>query len=547
MFAMNNKFYKVHINILLASILLAACTIKDLSLDKKQVTKKSYQTIVSEELDFQDDNTYVCEQKISQEKDIDQRFYQNVSVATTSSVNISEIIYKAAHDAHINAILESGIEENITFVATNSPFIDLIKDICNVCNLRYKISDKSIYIQRDTPYLKNYDLQFLNTSRNTVSNISTSMDITPHSTDQANQSLNSTENGSSTSITTNTKSDFWTELENCLKMIIGKEDQNISIHRHAGIITVCATEKQHLIIKNYLDMLSNNINLQVLIEAKILEVRLNDEYKSGINWNLLFNNLQISSPNFESATTNSGNFSFSTSSKHFRSIASFVENFGAVKTLSCPRITVMNNQTALIKIAQNEVIYAPELHRQFSTVTDSRNYDTLISNIQTIPIGFVMSVHPVIDKETGEIILNLRPTISRIARNKKIPVTIYMDNSYQQTSDDQISKTPTTHMQEIPIVDVREMDSILKVRSGQIIVMGGLMQEISKNGSSGLPLHENFGIINTLASDQDNQTEVTELVIFLRAKIVTAQPKIHQADKRFYSKFANDPRPLNLK
>jgi general secretion pathway protein D len=219
-----------------------------------------------------------------------------------------------------------------------------------------------------------------------------------------------------------------------------------------------------------------------------------------------------------------------------------IEKFGAVKTLSSPRITVLNNQCAVLKVAQNEVVYFPELQRQYATMTDNRSTDFLSTTIHTIPIGLIVSVLPSVDKKNNTVLLNLRPTISRIASYKEVPF-FYQTSSASSTASSTIRQDTQYH--KIPIVDVRELDSVLKLNSGQIVVMGGLMQESSSNNRDGLP---SFKEADFIAGSNEKSTHITELVIFLKATILRKKSRAHhEADKKMYNTFANDPRPLRFK
>ncbi|MDR1983161.1 MAG: type II and III secretion system protein [Holosporaceae bacterium] len=224
-------------------------------------------------------------------------------------------------------------------------------------------------------------------------------------------------------------------------------------------------------------------------------------------------------------------------------VAGLIERFGAVKTLSSPRITVLNNQPAILKVAQNEVIYIPELQRQYATVSDNRSTDFLSTTIRTIPVGLMISVLPSVDKKNNTILLSLRPTISRIAEYKKVPFFYHTTSSVSNALGNAAEKDVQYH--EIPIVDVRELDSVLKLNSGQIVVMGGLMQESSSNDRDGLP---GFKEADFIAGSNAKSTRITELVIFLKATILRKKSKAHhEADKKMYNVFAHDPRPLDFK
>jgi general secretion pathway protein D len=199
----------------------------------------------------------------------------------------------------------------------------------------------------------------------------------------------------------------------------------------------------------------------------------------------------------------------------------------------------LNNQSAILKVAQNEIIYIPELHRQYATVSDNRSTDFLSTTIHTIPIGLIISVIPSVDKKSNTILLNLRPTISRISGYKEVPFF------YQTATIAANSGGQNVQYHKIPIVDVRELDSVLKLNSGQVAVMGGLMQESSGNNRDGLP---GFRKADFLFGNNEKSTHITELVIFLKATILRKKSKLHhEADKKIYNRFADDPRPLKFK
>ncbi len=285
-------------------------------------------------------------------------------------------------------------------------------------------------------------------------------------------------------------------------------------------------------MQEYIHLLKEATESQVLIEAKILEVNLNSEFRNGINWNILRNGEATLIKDYSDRT---GLISFGINRNNLSVVSGLIEKFGAVKTLSSPRITVLNNQSAVLKVAQNDVIYIPELQRQYGSVADGRGSDFFTTTLHTVPIGLIMSVQPSIDRKNNTILLNLRPTISRVESYKEIPYF------YQQTNNN-ISENASIQTQKVPIIDVREMDSVLKLRSGQIVVMGGLMREVSKNNRNGLP---GFSELDFLMGATEKKTDVTELVIFLKATILRNR-HYHKADEKLYGKFANDPRPLKF-
>jgi general secretion pathway protein D len=201
--------------------------------------------------------------------------------------------------------------------------------------------------------------------------------------------------------------------------------------------------------------------------------------------------------------------------KNLSTIAHFIEHFGRVRTLSNPRLTVMNNQTAILKVAKNEIFFRIEYNRNFSNSATGRDSDFTASHIQTVPIGLVMTVQPAIDLETGQVILTLRPTISRIADTREDPAVAYI----ARTGATGVAQT-TTVKSMVPVVEVREMDSVLTLYSGDVALLGGLMQERNKNAQSGVPGTREAPLLGDLLNAHEQETEVTELIILLRVRIL---------------------------
>ncbi|PFX10334.1 Type II secretion system protein D, partial [Stylophora pistillata] len=342
----------------------------------------------------------------------------------------------------------------------------------------------------------------------------------------------------------------WAELQSGLQVILTNtapqgttNPASYTLHKQAGLISVFANQKQHKQIQQYLSLLKRNKATQVFVEAKIVEVALSDKYQSGINWHSTKGDLVLNAPfgstitpgKFNANTAPKGNlFSLGSSGKSLTSIAGFLSEFGTVRTLSSPRVTVMNNQSAVLKVATNQVFFRIDYTREVGS-NDRDPVERASSQIQTVPIGLVMVVHPSINPETGQITLTLRPTISRVTGQKEDPAVNFLSEQTQKSL--------------IPEVQVRELDTVLKIDSGEVIVLGGLMEERSDNKRSGLPGGQDLGILDTLFSGKDDNRSVNELVILLRATIIEEddiEGSLNPADKDLYKSFTKDPRPFTF-
>ncbi|OJW51196.1 MAG: hypothetical protein BGO67_12810 [Alphaproteobacteria bacterium 41-28] len=338
--------------------------------------------------------------------------------------------------------------------------------------------------------------------------------------------------------------DFWVELEQNLKMILMPESalsikgpQYYTLHKQAGLVMVLGTDRQHLQIAEYLKRLKEAVSTQVIIEAKIIEVTLDNEFKSGINWSQLGGDIHVTAslgtqvtPHPVHGFTSRDVFSFSVDHEKFSSVLNLVKKFGTVRTLSNPRLTVMNNQPAMLKVATNEVFFHLEFERYFQA-EGKPDVENISSDAMTVPIGLVMVVQPSVNLQTGEITMTLRPTISRVQKEVEDPAVAIK-------SQQKVKST-------IPVVQVRELDSVLKIKSGQVLVMGGLMEDRSSYTSASVPVADSIPLFGEFAKGKDDDRKTTELVIFLTAHIAE-DSYIVEADERIYNTYTEDPRPLRF-
>ena len=236
-----------------------------------------------------------------------------------------------------------------------------------------------------------------------------------------------------------------------------------------GVITVRATSRQHEKIQEFIDRVIASARRQVLIEATIVEVQLGDGYQQGIEWAKLLNGTVGKGFALTSAAvnTNVGNLvtPFTLAFTNQRSdgteinaVINILEAFGTAKVLSSPRLSVMNNQTALLKVVENFVYFNVK-----ADTTSTVNVGTTVAvttTPQSVSVGLVMTVTPqVSDNDT--VILNVRPTISSISELKEDPNP----------------SIPAGVKNYVPQIRTREIESVMRVNSGEIAVLGGLMED----------------------------------------------------------------------
>lgn len=291
---------------------------------------------------------------------------------------------------------------------------------------------------------------------------------------------------------------------------------------NAGILMVRATSRVHEKIREYLDRLMTRSNLQVFIEATIAEVQLSNQYQQGIDWSVLRNGIAgfrfaQSVTGTSPAAVNSSIFVADYASQRFTATLRLLDSFGTVRILSSPRISVLNNQTAVLKVSDDRVFFTVQ-----ATTTATNNapaVTTFTTTPHTVAIGFTMNVTPQIS-DTDTVILNLKPLITRI-------IGFVNDPNPDLARLGVVSR--------IPEVQAREMESMVRINNGQIAVMGGLIQDSLSDVEDGVPGLNRVPGIGTLFTHRNRDNRKTELVIFLRPVVV--RDASIEGDYRAYREF----------
>jgi MSHA type pilus biogenesis protein MshL len=441
-----------------------------------------------------------------------------------NQVPIRELLFSMARDADLNLDIDNNISGKITMNAIDQTLPKILDRIESQADITYFLEDNTLKVMADKPYLYTYNINYLNISRSSGGKVSISTEIGAMSTG-LDDTGGGGENKASSVIENESINEFWTTITLNIAGIVGEDikpgsgsrmatGNNIIVNRESGVIAVRATAKQHKTVKKFIDRVVGNVQRQVLIEATIAEVRLSDTYQAGIDWSIVSETATVggqtvvtkggvqdviggnlaSSPFFQLATAGS------ISGNPLNITLKALETFGDVKVLSSPKVMALNNQTAILKVVDNEVYFTTEVE-----VVKNENKDdtvTIDTEVHTIPIGFVMSVTPYIDEE--EIVtLNVRPTISRIIRFVEDP-----------------NPNLGTAVSQIPVVQVREIETMLKINNRETAVIGGLMQDQINKDSRGVPILSSIPLLGTLFSYNEDEYVKSELVIFIRPVVI---------------------------
>jgi MSHA type pilus biogenesis protein MshL len=443
-----------------------------------------------------------------------------VYTVVVDGVPVEKLLFTLARDAGLNVDIHPGITGTVTLNALNQTLPQLLERIAKQVDLRYRLDGTTLTISPDLPYMRLYKIGYVNISRNTTSEVSVATEIarTGGGISQGGTGSRSDANISFTKITNQSNNRFWETLKKNILAILAttrdtrNEDNTkdikdkVIINQESGVMTVHATHKQHEDIQRFIDQVLANVQRQVLIEATIVEVELSDQYQAGIDWQRIAGDFSYTQSllggNLENAPFYS--FGYNNPNSQIGNISATVrllEQFGAVKVLSSPKIMALNNQTAILKVVDNIVYFTTEIE---INETETRTRETFKTEINTVPVGLVMSVTPQIS-EHEVVILNIRPTISRVTEFKADPNPV-------------LAEAGTVNL--IPEIQVREIESLLRINNGDVAIIGGLMQDTTNQNTQGVPVLSQLPLIGDLFSYRDDKYEKTELVIFLRPIIV---------------------------
>lgn len=318
---------------------------------------------------------------------------------------------------------------------------------------------------------------------------------------------------------------------------------DVIINREAGVVSVFTDSKTHEQLQTYLDRVMHRIRKEVLIEATIVEVELFDDFRSGVDWAALSQNgnFKISQStigsNFADIDYTALGSAVAPSDLNGSSTGTFglfggelavnlqmVQRYGDTRVLSSPKIMAINNQTALLKVVDNHVYFGLSWEREEDD--NGRVEITYTSELNTVPVGLIMSVTPFISSN-DEVTLSVRPTISRIVGYVEDPAVRLAAASLANPED--VKST-------VPLIREREMEAVLKVKNGQTAVIGGLMQDSDDNQRQGLPGLEQLPGLGNAFAQQGKNRKKSELVIFIRP-IIVETPDVESGDLKGFRQY----------
>jgi len=525
---------------------------------------------------------------------------------TVNNVPVQELLFAISRDTKVNIDIHPDISGRVTLNAIDQTLKQILTRISKQVDVRWEIDGPNIVVRPDSPYLKIYKVDYVNMQRDSISSIGVQTQVVGPA-GAAGGAASGSDNSSKVNLTNTSKNKFWETLEKNIKDILRETDKllpegssetftqtrsqgatvsnrpqtatqrrtaaqtittgpgvaeqvgaqegasqtltfreaaSVIVNSETGTLAIRGTSRQHETVGEFIEQISGSSRRQVLIEATVVEVVLNDAYQSGVDWsalglqglgytikqNFTAGLLQVpSKTEFFSLSYRNPN---AAAGGDISSTIKLLNSFGTTRVLSSPKIMTLNNQTAVMRVVENTIYFKVKSTPAAIDQTTGRpiGLPTFETDAQVVPQGFIMSVTPQIS-ENDVINLSIRPSVTRITK-------------YVQDPNPNLSANVPNL---VPQIETREFEAMMRVASGQTAVLGGLMQDEFRTSRDGLPILSRIPVVGDWVSYRNDAGKKTELVVFIRALVIReASVDADLADFRKYlpdAQFFKDASP----
>lgn len=525
---------------------------------------------------------------------------------------VRDVLLAIARETKVNVDIHPGVDGAVTINAIDQTLKQILARLARQVDMRYEIDDQTIHVMPDTPFLRNYRVDYVNMARDTTESVSISTQVISGAVTGGTGGAVGTsgDNNSTLRISNLSRNRFWESLEKNIKDMLRETDKllpegssetfvsgrgqaglattqssvqrraaaaagagaagapaiagatgttaltpgqtqtqqssefveqrltfreaaSVIVNAETGTVTVRATSRQHEKVAEFLEQVSGAAKRQVVIAATVIEVQLNDQYQSGVDWSSLANNgLGYSiTQGFLGGRLNTTPFFSLTYSNpnpaiggNISGTVKLLSQFGKTRVLSSPLLMVLNNQTAVLKVTDNIVYFTIKADTNTNANTSTTTFTTT-QNV--VPVGLIMNLTAQISAD-DVVTLNVRPTITTVVQYKQDPNPSLRATLTQPAIESLIPETRT-----------REMESVLRVASGQTAILGGLMEDGFVGSRQGLPNASRIPVLGDLFSYRDDKATKKELVILLRP-LVVRNASIESGDLAGFRRYVPD-------
>ncbi|WP_455210897.1 pilus (MSHA type) biogenesis protein MshL, partial [Kaarinaea lacus] len=457
---------------------------------------------------------------------------------------VREVLMSLVKGTRQNMIVHPSVQGNVSLSLKSVSVDDVLQALRSVYGYEYRRTAIGYEVSSSDMQTRLFKVDYLNVKRSGQSQVRVSSGQLTEKKSNGNDSRNSRRDNqkeksgqslSGSEVNTRSTSDFWLDLQTALQAMVGEESgRKVVVNSHTGIVVVRAMPTELRSVEDYLNSIQGTIQRQVILEAKIVEVELSEGFQAGINWAAFvrsgsnaanigqvgggsvfsgdgvseiagteFNLADLSGLEGLTSSAFGGVFTLAIATNDFTAFIEALEKQGNVHVLSSPRVSTVNNQKAVIKVGTDEFFVTGI---ETDTTQATTNINTSI-NVELTPFfsGVALDVIPQINA-SGEVTLHIHPSVSQVKeKTKEIQVS---------TGVDGILRVP------LALSTIRESDSIIRAKSGQVVVIGGLMQNVMQDEDAGVPYLSKLPILGGLFRHQRQVSIKSELVILLRPIIV---------------------------
>jgi MSHA biogenesis protein MshL len=466
---------------------------------------------------------------------------------------VAEVFAALARDTRYSILFEPDLKASVTVSLKDVTLVDALETLRDLYGFEYRVQGNRIFVQKAALQTRVFEINYPVTSRTGRSEIRvTSGSITQGGsgtpgtqtqTPSQSPGQSAALSQESSRITTQIHNELWTEIEASLKALLNIDPAHADGHQlivspQSGVIVVRAMPVELRQVEHYLRAMQINVEREVMLESKIIEVTLTDTAQSGVNWaafhagtgtrgsgGLLTPGATLSPAGpisdalinatpgsllAEPATTASPLFGMAFQTSSFAALMEFLQTQGDVQVLSSPRIAAMNNQKAVLKVGTDDFfVTGITTNISSSSTTGGAAIITPTITVQPFFSGVALDVTPQIDDD-GNIILHVHPSVSSVVEKNKVV-------NLGQAGDYTLPLASST---------VSETDTLVRVRDGNIVAIGGLMKVDKSDSRAGVPGAGDLPWIGTLfRSTQHSQTK-QELVILIKPTVVHSQAQL---------------------
>jgi MSHA biogenesis protein MshL len=405
--------------------------------------------------------------------------------------DLKDVLRGIAKQSSYNVVMEPDVKGVSTVDLKNVTMDKALEYILEPLSYTYKMDNNTIYVSKPKLETKTFQLSYAAFSKRTDSLVTGSS-----GTQRSGQNL------VGVNMRTTTDMDAWQGFQDTLKSMLSA-DGKLTVNKQAGLVSITDYPKNLKQIRSFIQSMEGSIQRQVMIEAKVVEVELTNDNREGVNWQLINAQLlgyginatqQMMDPLAVLAQGAQFTRVF-VGSKHLNIENTFIDLLktqGKLNFVSSPKISTLNNQRAVIKVATDDAVF------ESTNTISTAGVPTISSTIRYITIGLLLDVVPYVDDQ-GNIVMNIHPMLT------------------QRTGRERIDKTTGNS---VPILNIREVDATVRMKEGEMVVIGGLIQENINEQSAGIPGISSVPFLGWPFRSWVRSVDRTELVIFLTPKVV---------------------------